>query len=133
MRRYIADTNFYLRFILQDNKDQAVIAEKRIDEAKSGKISILFPDEVILEMEFVLRSYYSVLKKDIVENLLSLIKMKYVDIENRALWIKTIEIYKNKNVSLLDIFLFIKARNFDAEVLSFDKDFRKLERLAKEN
>ena len=50
MRKYIADTNFFLRFILQDNEKQAKIAAKRFSEAKAGKVSIFFPDEIILEI-----------------------------------------------------------------------------------
>lgn len=56
MKKFIADTNFSLRFILQDNAKHAKIAEKRLRDARDGRVSIFFPDEVILEMEFVLRS-----------------------------------------------------------------------------
>src|SRR3989344_1737707 len=126
MKTYIADTNFYLRFILQDVERQAKKAEIYLTKAKSGLIQIFFPDETILEMEFVLRSYYSVKKDDIIKNLSGLIRMEYVDIENRAIWEKALEIYEKKNISLLDIFLFIKAGVLGAEVLSFDEDFKKL-------
>ena len=126
MTKYLADTNFFLRFILQDNQKQARIAEKRLTEAKEGKISIFFPDEVILEMEFVMRSFYRIDKDDIVKTLQSLLKMSYLEIENKVLWSKTLQVYEKRNISLIDIFLHHKARQMQAEVLSFDKDFKKL-------
>ena len=128
MTTYVADTNFYLRFILQDIKSQADITEKYLELAKSGEINIIFLDEVILEMEFVLRSFYSVKRGDIAQSLTALIKLDYVEIENRTLWIKTLETYWKKNVSLLDILLFYKAQEMDSDVLSFDEDFKRLQK-----
>jgi len=133
MKSYIADTNFYLRFILQDVKSQAKLSEKYLNKAKLGEIKIFFPDEVVLEMEFVLRNFYSVNREEITKSLLGLMKIEYVDVENRSLWIKTLEIYKEKNVSLLDIFLFLKAKDVGSEVLSFDRDFQKLKKYEKQN
>jgi len=128
MKSYIADTNFYLRFILQDVISQAKITEGYLRKAKLSKVSIFFPDEVILEMEFVLRSVYSVKREDLADSLTGLIKVEYVDVENRLLWIKTLEIYKATKISLLDTFLFLKAQEIGSEVLSFDEDFKKLKR-----
>ena len=131
MKKYIADTNFYLRFILQDNKEQAQLTKKRLQQAKKGEIKILFADEVILEMEFVLRSVYSVDRKDITEDLLKLIKNDFVEIENRYLWMVSLGIYRDVKIDLLDIYLSVKANESGYEVLSYDKDFRKLERILK--
>ena len=133
MKKYIADTNFYLRFILHDVESQARKVQESFRKAKSGEISIFFPDEVILEMEFVLRSFYKVSKGNIVASLISLIKLNYVDIENRQLWKEAIVIYRQKNINLIDIFLFLKACNSDSEVLSFDKDFSRLKKYERQN
>ena len=133
MNTYIADTNFYLRFILQDIKDQANITEKYLELAKSGEINIIFLDEVILEMEFVLRSFYSIKRADIVQSLNALIKLNYVDIENRTLWAETLETYRKKKLSLLDIVLFYKAKEINSDVLSFDEDFKRLKRYERQN
>ena len=73
-----------------------------------------------------MRSFYGVDRKEIVGNLLSLFKMSYLKIENRTLWLASVELYKERNISLIDIFLHTKAKAMQAEVLSFDKDFRKL-------
>lgn len=126
MKTYFADTNFYLRFILKDNKNQVKRVKEFLSKAKKGEINIVFLPEVILEMEFVLRSVYALSGKQIVKYLVPLAKTDYLDICERDIWLTAFKIFPEKNLSLFDIFLFLKARGQKAEVLSFDKDFRKL-------
>lgn len=126
MKSYFADTNFYLRFILKDNKNQTKKTKGFLAIAKKGKIKIIFLPEVILEMEFVLRSVYSLSRKEIVRYLFPLIKTDYLEIQEREIWLPAFKIFQETNLSLFDIFLFLKAKKENAEVLSFDKDFKKL-------
>lgn len=126
MKRFLADTNFYLRFILQDNKAQAKTVEEYLKKAKEKKIIIVFLDEVILEIEFVLRNVYQTPRSKIAKCLSVLVKTPFLEIENRSLWIETLEIYLKRKISLFDIFLFLRAKKEKAEILSFDRDFKKL-------
>ncbi|MGB9706738.1 MAG: PIN domain-containing protein [Microgenomates group bacterium] len=131
MKVYIADTNFYLRFILQDNPRQFKIANELLRKAQEGKFKIVFLSEVILEMEFVLKSVYLFSRREIAKALLSLVKVDYLDIEERDLWLEAFEIFRKSTLSLFDIFLFLKAKKEGAGVLSFDEDFKKLARIIK--
>lgn len=128
MKSYFADTNFYLRFILKDNKNQTKKTKGFLAIAKKGKIKIIFLPEVILEMEFVLRSVYSLSRKEIVRYLFPLIKTDYLEIQEREIWLLAFKIFQETNLSLFDIFLFLKAKKEKAEILSFDKDFKKLKK-----
>ncbi len=130
MKTFIADTNFYLRYLLKDNATQAALCEKQLTQARDGVIEIVFTDPVILEMEFVLRSFYKVPRITIVEKLLVLVKTKYLTIEHRALWIEVFELYQTNTIALLDCYLFLRAQEFSSEVLSFDHDFEKLRKTA---
>lgn len=131
MKSYIADTNFYLRFLLQDNVKQAKKVEFYLKKAKRGDIRIIFFSEVILEMNFVLKTVASIPRVGIANQLTNLIKTAYVEIEDRDTWLETLQFYKNYNIDLLDIFLFFRAKKKNAEVLSFDRDFAKLKRKVK--
>lgn len=131
MKIYFADTNFYLRFILQDNSIQFKKVSGLFQKAQKGKLKIVFLSEVILEMEFVLKSVYSFSREEIIKGLGELVKIDYLQIEERSLWLEVFKIFSKNNPSLFDIFLFLKAKNEGAEILSFDKDFRKLERIWK--
>lgn len=128
MKIYIADTNFYLRFLLQDNKKQYLQSKKYLQQAKDGKIKIIFVSSVILEMSFILNKYFSLNREDVAKYLTSLLKTSYIDIEDRKIWIDVFLLYKKSGIDLIDIYLFLKARKEKAEILSFDKDFVKLKR-----
>lgn len=126
MKKYFADTNFYLRFLLQDNQAQADQVEKELKKAKDGKQKIIFLSAIILETAFVLKSNYSVTSPGIAEYLSVLVATPYLDIEDRNIWIKILPFFAQSKIDLIDIFLFEKAKDINAQVLSFDKDFKKL-------
>lgn len=126
MKSYFADTNFYLRFLLQDIKPQAEITKTYFKQAKEGKIEIIFIDAVIFEMVFVLGKIYKLTKPEISEKLLDLIKTSYVNISDRLIWIKAFTTFSERKIALLDVFLFEKAQECKAEVLTFDKKLRNL-------
>lgn len=128
MKQYLADTNFYLRFVLADVPEQVKVVEQRLKEAKKDKVRIKFVDEVILEMEFVLRSFYKVERKKLAEILLELCKTGYLEVENRGLWMEALKMYSGRSIDLMDVFLFVKAREMGGEVLSFDQDLEKLKK-----
>lgn len=129
MKAYFADTNFYLRFILKDNKVQARKVKEFLQKAQKGRIKIGFLSEVILEMEFVLRNVYSLSKNEITKHLLPLVKTDYLNIPERNLWLTTFKVFQERNIPLFDIFLFFRAQEEGAKVLSFDKDLKKLSQL----
>lgn len=121
MKIYFADTNFFLRFLLQDNLTQAQKVEDYLDLAKKEKIKIVYLVAVIIEMEVVLRKVYHQQKVYIAEQLLTLVQTPYLIIEDRGILIKTFELFKKYNLDLLDLLLLERAKSDKAEVLTFDK------------
>ena len=128
MKTYFADTNFYLRFLLNDNKDQAEKSASYLKKAKQQEIKIVFLSEVILEMGIVLEKFYKLKKPEIARHFSILIKTAYLAIEDRSVWGESFAIFSKKNIDLLDVFLFVRAKTKGAEVLSYDKDFVRLAR-----
>lgn len=131
MKTYFADTNFYLRFILKDNQKQFEKVKKLLFQAKKRKVKIVFLPQVILEMEFVLKSVYSSPKEEIIKYLFPLVKTDYLEIADREIWLEAFKIFEKTNLPLFDIFLFLKAKQQKGEILSFDRDFKKLARIIK--
>ncbi len=131
MNVYFADTNFYLRFLLRDNLKQVEKTKEYLKRAKKGELRITFISEAILEMNFVLKSVFSIDRIEIADQLLNLVKTSYVDIEDRDIWSLVLSNYKSQNIDLLDIYLFFRAKRDRAEVLSYDKDFVKLDKRLK--
>ena len=126
MKTYLADTNVYLRFLLQDEVALADRAEEYLIQAKQKQIKLIFLSAVVLEMGFVLQKVYKLSASEVAKHLLRLVKTSYVEVEDRQVWLKTLLVYGRKKIDLLDIYLFEKAKDTGVEILSFDKDFKRL-------
>lgn len=126
MKKFFADTNFYLRFLLQDNQVQAAQAEEHLHRAEEGREKIVFLSAIILEMSFVLRSNYDVSPSEISKYLSALVSLPYLEIEDRDIWIKILPEFVQRKIGLIDIFLFEKAKINNAKVLTFDKKLSNL-------
>jgi len=128
MKKYIVDTNVFLRFLLKDHPKHFKTASKYFTQAKEGKIILILIPEVVFEIDYVLRGVYSVSKKEVVGILDSLLKSPSLEIANREMLIECVDRYKDLQVDLVDLFLYKVARKEKAEVLSFDKDFAKIKK-----
>lgn len=126
MKTYFADTNIFIRFLVGDNHKQAKQAGNYFALAKAKKIQIVILSEVILEIDYVLKKVYGLSRLEIARKLSDLVSSPYFDPEDRSIWIMCLELYRQTNFDLVDIFLFEKAKSENAEVLSFDRDFEKL-------
>lgn len=127
MKEYIIDTNILLRFLLRDNEKFFQKAKKYLTDAKDKKVVLILLSQVIFEIDYVLRGVYRLSYKESADYLTKLIKTPYIQIENRTIITEAIEKYKEKNIDLVDLFLLETARKEKAQVLSFDKDFSKLD------
>lgn len=126
MKKYIVDTNIFLRFLLRDNEELFQKAKKYLTDAKEKKIILILIAQVVFEIDYVLRGVYKLSRQESTDYLAKLVKIPYIQVENRVIIAETIEKYKEKNIDLVDLFLMETAKQEKAEVLSFDKDFSKL-------
>ncbi|OGM18519.1 hypothetical protein A2686_02870 [Candidatus Woesebacteria bacterium RIFCSPHIGHO2_01_FULL_38_10] len=126
MRKVIADTNVFLRFLLGDIPKQKRIAEDLFREAKEGKIRIIVPQIIIFEIDFILRKYYRFPVADISSKLKPLVNTQYFQINNRVVFLKSLEIYKSRNLSFVDSYLLALAEIENCELFSFDKKLLKI-------
>lgn len=126
MKQFLIDTNIILRFFLQDNLKLANQAEAYFQKAKAGKISLFCPQIVIFELVFVLEKVYQFEKGKVIAKLKSFLLTAYIEIETREILLKAMGVYQKKNIDFVDIFLFVLAKEKSLEILSFDRDFRKL-------
>lgn len=125
--KYFLDTNVILRFFLKDNQQRYKKAEELFKKAEAGKISLVVIPQIIFEINYVLLGVYKLKKVEVVDLLKSLLAWNCVEIREKESLEEAIWLYQNKNVDLIDCFLFALARSNKAKVFSFDKDFKKLE------
>ncbi len=126
MKKYLADTNVFLRFLLKDNKRLYQQAKKYFLQAKKGKISLLLLPQVVFEIDYVFRGVYSLSRKESADILSALVKSPDLEVKERKILIESVEKYGKLNIDLFDIYLSENAKEQKAEILSFDKDFKKI-------
>lgn len=130
MKEYIVDTNFILRYLLADNKEQFKKAKIIFDKAKEGNTRIILEQSVFVEVIFVLFSFYKVPKDKIIDTMNSFISYKGIDTEKELLQ-NALEIYQNSNMHIVDSIVAAKCL-YNTSLLTFDKKLETLVRKSKE-
>jgi len=126
MKTIIPDSNVFLRFLLNDIPEQKKLAEKLLTQAKNKEASLLVPQIVIFEIDFILEKYYLFSKKEVVERLKSLISTDYIEIESKEAFGEALKIYEKQPISFVDCFLIARARLEEVELFTFDQKLSKL-------
>lgn len=117
MSKILVDTNVVLRYLLRDNEQQAAIAKGLIEGG-----AYLLP-EVLMETSHVLRTFYEVDRKNIATQLL--IVLDWVEMENKAVMIRAVEIFAETKLDFVDCILAAYHELENLEVFTFDKKLNK--------
>ncbi|MGG3471404.1 hypothetical protein ABES02_28525 [Neobacillus pocheonensis] len=121
----LVDANIGLRILLGD-KDIAAITNpvqtaamvtkveetrKLVRQVEDGKLVLIFEDEVVEEMIFVMQKIYKVPRQDISELILDLIEADGV--EASKLIKDALRIYAVKNLDIVDIKLYLRIKSLE--------------------
>ena len=120
MKKYIADTNFILRYLLADNKESYEETKIIFEQVRVGKCQIEIEQTVFTEVIFVLASFYEVPKLEIVRILKALLSYKGVKID-LAIYITALDIYSENNIHIVDSIIAAKTLASGDKLLTFDK------------
>lgn len=125
MQKYIADTNFILRYLLADNEEQYNKARVIFEEARVGKNQIEIEQSVFVEVVFVLVSFYKVPKLEIVNLLKSLFTYKGIK-TNFDYYSNALDIYLEHNIHIVDALIAAKSMIQEVDLLTFDKQLQNI-------
>ena len=128
MKTYFIDANVYLRFFLQDNKEQAERAKRYFTDAQAKRVKIVVTPEMLIEVNYVLRSVYKISHERVSKILLHIAQTPYFSIVDCKIVLPALGIYQKIDIDIEDIILYVRATQAMAEVLSFDDDFRVLQK-----
>lgn len=120
MKKYIADTNFILRYLLADNKEYYKKTKIIFEQARIGKCQIEITQSIFAEVIFVLSSFYEVPRIEIVRILKSLLSYKGIKVDS-DIYSYALDIYLENNIHIVDSILAVKTLLSDGELLTFDK------------
>lgn len=112
------DTNYILRYLLNDNEKMATLAEKIILHKE-----VHIANEVWAEVVYVLEGVYDLEKSEISTVLLSLVQANNIQVVDKYTLMKALEIFAHKKLDFVDCLLC--AYSGIDTVLTFDKKLNK--------
>lgn len=119
----LLDTNFILRFLLQDHPDQFLSTRKIIQNIQEDLTII---DVTLAEVVWVLTSFYKFSKEETASKIYQLINLPNID-TNKQVIIRTIFLYREFSISFVDAYQIAFAEEENLEgIYSFDKSLSKI-------
>jgi len=126
--RIFIDSNIFLRHLTNDHKTLSPSATKVFSKIAREQVLAYITPLVIHEVTYVLEHVYEVKRKVIVDNILKLLELNNLQtlgISKRGL-VRALTMYAKINIDFPDTVYFVVADENDLEVVTFDKDFKKL-------
>lgn len=119
----VIDTNLIIRFLVDTSKEAQAVSSF-FEKAKPQSLEI--PDIVLTEVTFVLLSFYNLPKEKVIDCLKAIITFKAF-IVNRGIWIKTIELFSENSISIVDAYLCARIEiGTNTKLYTFDKNLHKI-------
>ena len=95
--------------------------------AEKGDLLLALPSLIVVEIIWVLKSQYRKSASEIVSVLIPFLHSEGIEVEERDLLVRSMEMSRDRNVEFIDAYLALKAQEADQEVCTFDEtDFKKL-------
>lgn len=122
------DTNILVRFLVNDDKKQAQVANEIINKAESTKEPLYVPILVILELIWVLGAAYAVKREDILLAINNLLVMPAFTFEKQSAVRDFLTSANQSNFDLADLLIAHSAVASNCSTtLTFDKRASKFE------
>lgn len=122
MSKNLVDTNLIIRFLVNDDPHKASKVEKLLKNKKN--INILL-DTVIAEIVWVLHSYYSLSKNEVVEKVRALIHVDTAECD-AFLLDRALTLWEENNISYIDSYLAAVAELGNITLYSYDQKFNSI-------
>ena len=126
MMKIFFDTNFLLRYYLNDVPAQAKKAKSLVEEAVNGNLELITELVVICEMVWVMDSFYELDRRRIVEKISNLYQTPGIKVINGDVLPDALASYLEKNVDFTDAVIGTSAISNNIKyIASFDKKHMK--------
>lgn len=120
------DTNYFLRFLLRDVRNQHEEAKELFLNAADGKLKLTTSTIVFFEVYWVLNSYYEKSKLELLEILNKLLKLQFILLNEREILEESLKIFKKSNLSIEDCYNLSFAKSNNIKIFkTFDKKLLK--------
>lgn len=96
------DTNVFVRYLVQDDREQLEAAKRLITRCIDNGQTIFVPVTVVLELEWVLRSNFEFAKDDVVHVLASLLSAAELNFESERALEVALQLFRDGTVDFAD-------------------------------
>jgi len=121
------DANVLLRLLTGEPPDFAQRSLRLAERAERGEVTLRLSPIVVAEIVWVLNSFYRYSRSQIAEVLLPLVTTEGIVLDEADQVIAALNKMATANVDFLDAFLAEVARRECGTIVSFDRDFRRLD------
>lgn len=116
------DTNYFLRFFLNDNLSQHASASELFEKASLGKVELFTDILVLLEVYWVLKKYYKVDNMVVRQTLLNICNMNFIALPEKAILRDSLHNIDNFSYDLEDAYHYYYCQfNKIGQIATFDK------------
>lgn len=122
MSKNLVDTNLIIRFLVNDDAKKVSRVEKLLKDKNNQNILL---DTVVAEIVWVLSSYYSLTKSDIVEKIKALIHVDTIEC-NAFLLNRALTLWLENNISYIDGYLAAISELGNITLLTYDEKFNSI-------
>ena len=122
MSKNLIDTNLIIRFLVNDNPTKVLKVEQLLKDKNNKNILL---DTIVAEIIWVLTSYYTLDKSDIVEKVRALIHVETIEC-NAFLINRALSLWEENNISYVDAYLATIAELGNMDLYSYDQKFRSI-------
>ena len=121
MKQIFLDTNIIARFFIGYIPDQKAIADDVFTKAVRGDLRLFILPEVFIEFHYVCLHHYNLHKNQIIDSLTELLELPIIEMEDKDIFLSSLNLYKDKNLSLEDSYFISYCLNKSIDFISFDK------------
>lgn len=123
MKVYFVDTNYFLRFILGDNKEQSATVRSLFEKGLNGTVTLVTSTIVFFEIYWVLKSsLFHKEKRELISVLRNILKLSFIRMDEVDILHNVLDLYENENIEFEDCYnIIFSKRNDVVELATFDK------------
>lgn len=131
MKKFV-DTNIFLRFLLADHPQQSPACKKLFEKATKNQIKLVTLSIVIIEISWVLLSFYKESKKEAIKKIKTIIFWENLEILDRDILLSAVDLFEKNNLDFIDAYVasWLEAKKIK-QIYSYDHDFDKLENVSR--
>jgi len=120
------DTNYFIRFLLNDIYSQHKTAEELFQNGAKGKANLFTSTLVIFEIYWVFTNFYKKTKGEVVDILKNILSLKFINFENRDIISDALYLFESSKLELEDCYNITYAKKMHIkDFKTFDKRLEK--------